>query len=379
MRKTRVVQVDEGVHSLPPDLGPFKEFRVADYFCPDEWSKDGIFIPVDEGEPMWFDFRQNDECAVLCAVQRLNPVTGEPADLEGGLTKDPAQNYLYMPTQMWIDGYAKDGKVYQFVVTKQGVGLAVNEFVLPKHMQDSHAIGFAFYAPKNPKPRPQNVTRGIKISALGGMHYANKGDIYQQITKGSSAGSWQGESKGFETFGIAPQSTTDGEVLTSGGTQCNAGPPSANGGACYSEDNIQVNNLDGSLVVGTDGAQARFTQNRVADNYNSGYDFDEAAAAAEIEEVEVVDRLENGELDHTQFDKASMGMGGRIDQRITPDPNTVEYYHEKPAAVLTIYLCLPAQFKAIMDKGLRQDSHRKDKYVFSGEVGGVQVPLIKQE
>ena len=60
-----------------------------------------------------------------------------------------------------------------------------------------------------------------------------------------------------------------------------------------------------------------------------------------------------------------------------PNENTVEYYTEKPAAVLTIYFCLPEQFNAIMERGERQDSQKKDKYIYSGEIGGVQVPIIK--
>ena len=158
LRKTTIVDVNEDSHQLPPDGGAFKEFKVADYHCPDEWVKDGIFVGVQEGQPMWFDLRQNEVCACLASVQRLNPVTSEPANLDAGLTKDPTQNYLVLPTQLWLDGYAKDGKVYQFIVTKAGVGLAVNEFALPKHMQDSHALAFAFFQPKNPPPR-REVTR----------------------------------------------------------------------------------------------------------------------------------------------------------------------------------------------------------------------------
>ena len=46
-------------------------------------------------------------------------------------------------------------------------------------------------------------------------------------------------------------------------------------------------------------------------------------------------------------------------------------------AVLTIYFCLPEQFEAIMTQGKRQDAQKEDKFINSGEVGGVQVPLVK--
>ena len=95
----------------------------------------------------------------------------------------------------------------------------------------------------------------------------------------------------------------------------------------------------------------------------------------EVAEPETVDILE----DRKDFDKASMGMGGRIKQRIETDNNTVDYYQEKPSAILTVYLALPEQFKAIMKKGKRQDSSKKDKFVNSGQVGKVQVPLVTQK
>ena len=102
LRKTKIVNVDESAHCLPPDFGPFPEYKVADYFCPPEWSKDGIFVPVKEGEPLWIDLRDNPVCACIPSVQRVNPITGDPADLEHGLKKDPQQNYMILPKQLWI-------------------------------------------------------------------------------------------------------------------------------------------------------------------------------------------------------------------------------------------------------------------------------------
>ena len=190
IRKTDKIRVDESNHSLPPDLGEFQEYHVADYHCPEEWSKDGVFIAAKEDEPLWIDFRSNDECAVLPSIQRLNPVTGESINLEDGITKEPTQNYLCLPIQRWLDGYAKDGKVYQFVVTKAGVGLAVNEYVLPEHMQDSHALGFAFFAPKVPKPKParfEPIHHWVQYNTFSGYkkrQYGWSDPIYEWSTLG---------------------------------------------------------------------------------------------------------------------------------------------------------------------------------------------------
>jgi hypothetical protein len=366
VRKTTVVEVDESSHHLPPDNGPFVEYKVADWNCPDEWSKDGIFIPVKEGDPMWFDFRGNYDCAILCAVQRLNPVTGEPANLEGGLSKDPQQNYLRMPEQQWLDGYAKDGKVYQFVVTKAGEGLAVNEFVLPKHMQDSHAVGFAFFGAKNPKPRPANLPRSVYVPP-DSQYFKCGAQNYDAKFLCSTGGGTKGMSSGGPVLGSGLRSfdnlstpTMDSDFEAMGATA-----------DCLNDE------IDDCIVAASASLeQEEKTCGRMAGPADPDGGAAYAEAVEEIVEAEVVDRLED-DVDHTQFKKASMGMGGRITQLIHTDDNTVEYYTEKPAAVLTIYFCLPEQFEAIMKQGKRQDPQKKDKYVHSGEVGGVQVPLVK--
>ena len=76
------------------------------------------------------------------------------------------------------------------------------------------------------------------------------------------------------------------------------------------------------------------------------------------------------------FDKASMAMGGRIRQQILTDDNTVDYYHEKHDGLAVVYMVFKNQFRSIMSRGKRQNE-KKDKFVHSGEVGGVQVPLKK--
>jgi len=345
LRKTTIVDVNEDSHQLPPDHGAFNEFKVADYNCPDEWIKDGIFVEVKEGQPMWFDLRQNEVCACLPSVQRLNPVTGEPANLDAGLTKDPTQNYLMLPGQLWLDGYARDGKVYQFIVTKAGVGLAVNEFALPKHMQDSHALAFAFFQPKNPPPR-RVVTRrsGLDPIMTQPMWFSPMHTPH----------SWIGHD---DHYGVK---SALGKIMGS----------SMGGGKSCSTGSLRSLSSSSEPVIGG----ANFVSNTdvpMDDCMELGAVADEVVAF----EPETVDILE----DRKDFDKASMGMGGRIKQRIKTDGNTVDYYHEKPSAILTVYLALPEQYKAIMKKGKRQDSSKKDKFINSGQVGKVQVPLVTQK
>lgn len=322
IRHTTKVDINDKVHRLPPDHGPFKEYKVADYICPPEWSNDGYFIPVEEGQPLWIDFRGNGVCACILSVQRFNPISNEPANLQDGLKKDPRQNYLVLPNQPWVDGYTKDGKVYQFVVTKAGEGLAVNEFVLPKEMQDSHAIGLAFFLPKNAPSR--NLSQPIDIidGRIDRTSYQLAPYWFSPL---SGPNNWQINSK---RAGIIDYTYEIVDHTSSETANVFSAIPSADG-LSYSANSM--------CHIGD------------------------------------IDMLENSIND---LDKASMAAGGRIEQEIVTDPNTIEYYQEKPALVLPIYLALPALFKSIMDKGRRQDASKKDKYVHSGEIGGVQVPLL---
>lgn len=333
IRQTKVVEISPEANLLPPDCGPFKEFRVADYFCPDEWTKNGVFIPVKEGDPFWIDFRGNISSAVIPSVQRVNPITGESCNIKDGIKKDPKQNYLVLPRQKWIDGYVKEGKVYQFIVTKSGVGLAVNEYLLPVELQDSHALGFAFFSPKH---NPDIIDGRIDIT------YYQRGPNPYWFSPVYIPHNWQIRTP-LRSF---TSTTTGGYVKTSSTIPPSDAIPISNGGKDFGSinaDDIQdvqeqiecfVNSPDTTVIT------------------NHSFDYDSC-------------------------DKASIGAGGRIEQQIVVDPNTPEFYNEKPDATLTIYLALPDLFEQIMSKGLRQDASRRDKYVHSGELNGIQIPLIK--
>jgi hypothetical protein len=352
IHKTEVIPVDSDSHGLPPSRGAFQNFMVADWHCPPEWSKDGFFIPVEEGQPMWFDLRWNDECACLPSIQRLNPITGEPSNLDAGLNKEPVQNYLCLPEQKWLDGYAKDGKVYQFVVTKEGIGLAVNEYVLPKYMQDSHALAFVFYGAKNPKKKdeftPIFAKKRASIHYFSSIHtpenWVAHGDFdIHKVYRSYSVGNTAHEPASAVITACCTPMATDRSQIASNNLIDNAEVKCCSG---IKEADCCVDGIQESEIV-------------------SSHD-----------EIDVVDILKG--QDDIALDKASMGMGGRITQRIISDKNSIDYYRDKPDAIVTVYLALPGIFQSIMEKGQRQNENKKDKYVHSGEIAGVQVPLISQ-
>jgi hypothetical protein len=358
--RTTKIEVDDKSHGLPPHRGCYKEFMVSEYFCPDEWSNDGVFIPVEEGDPLWFDLRANEECACVPAIQRINPLTGEPANLESGLSKEPLQNYMRLPEQKWIDGYVKEGKVYQFRVTKAGVGLAVNEFVLPLHMQDSHAIGFAFFDLKNPKPKvTYRDLPDYYSGAIGGDHYFHHSllpDYYANDIQwvnyaggGPTAGAigalgdtqWLSQNSIMRSMSATPSKakTRVNQKLAKSAICCSTAPPIGDAVVCDSFETTCESTLQSMDARG-------FSEER------------------------------REEVDLTSLEKASMGAGGRIVQDIYQDTNSVDFYKPERSALLTIYFALPDMFKAIMDKGKRQDASRPDKYKTSGHIAGIAVPLM---
>jgi len=343
IRKTTKVDIDTDVHNLPPDCGAFKEFQVSSWFCPKEWSKDGIFIPVSEGEPLWLDFRGNDSCTVIVSVQRINPITGKPANLEEGLKKDPEQNYLVLPDQLWLDGYSKEGKVYQFVVTKAGEGLAVNEYLLPKELQDSHAIGLAFYEPKV-KPIPLYPNLPAIYPAGIEINWEYKPQYHPTWISNSHTGDYSSDS----SFGY-PKHTN---VLRGikGSSFCS---PAMN---C----NINMNCSENSKIA---------TQ-----NLNNSAEDCRSVESMQKNSYDILDKAED--TLEQDLAKASMGAGGRIVQKINQDTNTVEFYKEKPSVIIPIYLALPEMFKTIMEKGERQDHTKEDKFINSAEIGNTFIPLI---
>jgi len=117
-----------GPYPLPPGLGRFPVFRVADYAdrVPASWRRrGGLFIPMYQREALWLSFEQPwwRACAVKVGVGKVNAVSGGPWD--EALHSEP-QDYLVCPDQPWLDGInAGDGFVRQFVAMPLGMGSTV--------------------------------------------------------------------------------------------------------------------------------------------------------------------------------------------------------------------------------------------------------------
>lgn len=130
MRFMRTLRIpDDGdTYPLPPGLGEFPIFRVADYAdrVPAAWrDRGGVFIPMYQREAMWIDFsaRYWKPDAVKVGIGGINAISGEAWN--EGLSNDP-QDYLVVPDQPWLDGInAGDGFIRQFVAAPLGSGATI--------------------------------------------------------------------------------------------------------------------------------------------------------------------------------------------------------------------------------------------------------------
>jgi len=191
--------------NTPAALSGEYEFGLPPYFlrpaylvdkyslCPKEWLRsEGIiksyFVPVEENNGMWLDFNSNfnhaHHVAIVISIQGINPITGMPckdAQLEQYIEKCPKhnmsfgadrfckecnykwpkQNYLTTTTTpeglLWIDGFRSiDGIVRQYILTQEKMrGVASN--IIGKDRV--YAIGLSFFISKEQKPpKPVNNT-----------------------------------------------------------------------------------------------------------------------------------------------------------------------------------------------------------------------------
>ena len=127
-QRTLRIPDDGGIYPLPPGLGRFPVFRVADYAAtvPASWRRrGGVFIPMYQREALWLSFECPwwRACAVKVGVGKVDAVSG--AEWDRTLRDDP-QDYLVCPDQPWLDGInAGDGFIRQFVAMPLGMGYTV--------------------------------------------------------------------------------------------------------------------------------------------------------------------------------------------------------------------------------------------------------------
>jgi hypothetical protein len=127
-QRTLRIPDDGRPYPLPPGLGRFPIYRVADFAdrVPPAWhERGGVFIPLYQREALWLGFQAAawKPHAVQVAVGHINAISGAPD--EARLHAEP-QDYVVCPEQPWLDGiHTGPGAVRQFVAMPLGLGYTV--------------------------------------------------------------------------------------------------------------------------------------------------------------------------------------------------------------------------------------------------------------
>jgi len=130
---------DDGTdYPLPPGFGQFSLEHVDDHAktVPSEWVKrGGVMMPMFQSEAMWINFSSKNfngyPFAVKIAAGKINAVTGDSWD--NGLRVRPAQDYLPIPEQPWLDGFSLGkGLIRQFTAMPLGSGYSAEEQITGK-------------------------------------------------------------------------------------------------------------------------------------------------------------------------------------------------------------------------------------------------------
>ncbi len=131
-QRTLRIPDDNQPYPLPAGLGRFPLHHVDDYYqrLPAAWEQHGgVFLPMYQSEALWVDCSHNPDhgypCAVKVATGKINAISGDP--WSDALRSGP-QDYLIIPEQQWLDGFAVgQGFIRQFVAMPLGAGFSAEE------------------------------------------------------------------------------------------------------------------------------------------------------------------------------------------------------------------------------------------------------------
>ena len=129
-QRTLRIPDDGRDYPLPPGLGRFPLRHVDDYAArvPERWLKHGgVMLPMYQSEALWLNFHSPHgyPFVLKVAAGKINAVTGDA--WSDGVSRDP-QDYVVIPEQPWLDGYAVEkGVIRQFVAMPLGSGYSAEE------------------------------------------------------------------------------------------------------------------------------------------------------------------------------------------------------------------------------------------------------------
>ncbi len=126
--RTLRIPDDGKLYPLPAGLGAFPLRHIDNFKAtvdPSWLDRGGVLMPMYQSEALWIQFTGSYPFAVKVGAGKINAVMGE--SWGEGLQPSP-QNYLVLPQQPWLDGFAvRKGVIRQFVAMPLGAGYSVEE------------------------------------------------------------------------------------------------------------------------------------------------------------------------------------------------------------------------------------------------------------
>ena len=369
-----------------PDYNWRSSFLVDEYpASPKDWMLSegrmaSHFVPIQDGKGMWLDFNKNNDkkhhVAIVVSIQGVNAITGLPCNdpqleqyadecpkhkkafgpnrlCEECGFKWPKQNYLCTtgtPTgSLWLDGFrAANGAVQQYLLTEKTMkGVASN--ILGKDRV--YAIGISFFLSKNPKPvlEQPHRTRGPLIEKYHCV--SNTPDLVM--------GSWDtGKAVDYGYRNICDDSvdisTTCDNLNETKGTTSNEAPK---GGGTQS--GLTPNNVYASQARAKKSSAGNVGQSKGASGIiyakpqffspvnDPSQDIDQLLVANSM--VEPVRRSQS--YTEVRTKNMEIGAGASIRQQVEDDTEPLDYWREKPEALLCINYCLEDEAIKILQQG----------------------------
>ncbi len=385
------------------------------------------FVGVREGEGMWLDFNgcstHSHHVAIVISIQGVNPISGPLVDPETGDPKMaelllhhythkcpnhdvpfqqdrycpecdhkwPKQNYITTTSTpikyLWLDGFRNDeGKVRQYILTAEELKSIAHQTIGEE--KKVFAIGIAFYLSKERKPEPPKPERKYDFNPAlepwqESMRRRNKAWIDYNKRFGTKGG-------GGMSSGMTPpldQSKLIGYVQSS---HTHTGQ--------YSEDDIKVisgleaikkrpgmykNTTEEQLkkVIEADIQEVQNMLAEVANEPNlsvtshSTFDMDDGEAHATLQglhvdgdEHQTAEGIYEPDIEEVQPDvQLEVGAGAQIDQQVHADPESLDFYQDKPAGMIYINYVSEATALKIITKGKRQ--HKPEGFMQGLKVG----------
>lgn len=182
----RTLRVPEGaVHPLPPGLGRFPVYRVADHAdrVPADWlQQGGAFIPMYQREALWLGFLGTPwkPNAVKVCAGGINVLTGDADD--GRTLQGSPQDYMVCPEQPWLDGFhVGPGLVRQFVAMPLGEGYSVEAALTGRETMGGVRITVFEPRPGRFPDKPPPVAGPVRSARPAAMGLAAGGLLSQKI------------------------------------------------------------------------------------------------------------------------------------------------------------------------------------------------------